>query len=44
MIRSTMIFALLFSFASASWADERTQKPSRHDKAYSKSSLSTSDP
>ena len=26
MIRSAMIFALLFSFASASWADERTQK------------------
>ena len=26
MIRSTMIFALLFGFASASWADERTQK------------------
>ena len=26
MIRSTMIFALLVSFASASWADERTQK------------------
>lgn len=26
MIRSTMIFALLVSFASTSWADERTQK------------------
>ena len=26
MIRNTMIFALLFSFAGASWADERTQK------------------